>query len=604
MALPNIISVTDRQSFDDALGRVLEPYFEDIVKKIDDVSASNPNMSQKKLVVESGIATVDILEKALTDIAHKQKESGTALTNTDVLKIMTDFSKESVDSQNTLVARLMTNDKALKGAVEGITAKVFAEAVMLNKSAEDSGISKKIDDVVMAVRQNTYLNPAQGGGPSIAPDLDEPVVKAVDKLNDTLSKNSDSTIDSEREKKAKKEKKGDEPEQGALMKKLLDFLSKNDSINFISAVSNGLSKLAFGVGAIGLVSMIPKEARRFIDDFTASFQVLRTMVESNLLSPITKLFTNVPLLGKLTSIIPSFFSSIFKIFDHMPLIGAILKKVPFLNTIFAAFEIIPKMLEKYRIDGVWGALEAGLKGIYDFFVGDVLNLFGKFLDWVQLKVFNTELIDFSSMAQNFNKMIGDVITKIIDATKALFSIDFRAFGERAMSLAVDIFKDVTHGISSVFSDIDWSGMAKAAGDWVMSLFKMISDTISEFISSSVKEWFTGSKSEDNHQINRGIMINGPRGQSQIVQTGADELEQEETVLTKRYGTYDSKVVQSMQLSVDTFARSLKDKSARAGAGNTNVNNSRTNSNVTYNNLAIRSVTESGPLSTSNGGGRR
>jgi hypothetical protein len=572
VALPDLINVADQRALGEAVDRVMKPYVEEIRSKISEVRKAS-KQPEEDFNKGAFLYSIKRIEEAVDQITRRKEKGGKddAPDDAEVISLVAGFRREDKRMQERIVQKLLKNDNLNQEFMKSLI----------------TGVSRTFKDMLTVTE-----NPAAAG--SSATDKVAEVMEKID-ARQSREDSKNSTRDAEDEVVQDDEKKS---EEGGFFKKLLDFLTKNDTNDFLMAITKGLAKLAFGIGAIGLLSMVPKQVREYIGDVTATFAMVKKLLTGELLVKVYNLFTKIPIIGTvakaigtffggvmnlfgkipfigpLLKSIPSFLGSMFKMFDNLPIIGAILKKVPVLNWILAAFEILPKMFEKFKTGGIWAALETGLQGIYQFFVGDVLGIVGKLIDYIQNKIFGVELIDFTAMFEKFNGMVGGAIGHLTDSVKALFNLDFKQFSESAMAFGKDLFGILTLGISTLFSSIDFSALASIAKDWVISLMDTILDGIGSAF-TGIKSWITGGD-------------DAPK----VIEESAlpSKVDTKNIVLTNRgLEEYSKKVDREYSgVKANMLSNSVK------------VDNSRV---VSTNNMTIMGaakVSVAGPLQTSNG----
>lgn len=256
-----------------------------------------------------------------------------------------------------------------------------------------------------------------------------------------------------------------------MLEKLLSFLNK-PSQGFIASIIDGVQKVAFGIGLVGLVSLIPKKFREFIGDYVGAFTTIRVLLKNSWLAPL------------------------FKILESIPILGAIVKKLPYLSAVLAAFEILPKVAEEFQKNGIWSAAETALQGIYDFFVGDLVKLVATFADNVKEGLFGKKIaamLDFSAWADTFNAGVGNVVTDLVDFVKQFFvvltsGVDDGSLDKIAWKLVRDVVDGYVAGIRALFKfnpEDDFSLRAAVEDTWTS-----VAESVKSFM-DDVKRWVSG-----------------------------------------------------------------------------------------------------------------
>lgn len=254
----------------------------------------------------------------------------------------------------------------------------------------------------------------------------------------------------------------DEDEDFGRAQGLLGFLTQGGALAAIYKFADELSQLAVVLGGIGLVSMLSDPVKQFLGDWTATWTMLKQLSKVNLFGPIFDFLSKVPLLGALLKqfeglrgIAEGFgkvFGYFFKIMESIPVLGRIVKMIPALSVILAAFEILPKVFARYKTDGWWGALEAGLQGLYDFFVKDVALIVARALDKISKWFGLDQYIDFTAFVETFSKGFERVIQDFVGLLQVIFTDGATAqqFEEKARKLLVSVSDTLVNSVLKFF----------------------------------------------------------------------------------------------------------------------------------------------------------
>lgn len=579
MALPNLVNIADEKALGEAASRVFAPFLEEIKNTIKEVRSISKQPTEE-FNSDAFLYSIRKIEEAAAKMSKKGPgERGP--DNVEMLKLITNFRKEDRKMQEHIIKRLLQDEDISRKFSEGLVQSVDSSFKSIMGAAEPNPI-----------KSNT--------GEQVVEDL---------KKKNLSDKNKDSRDETrKKEDSVVKKSKKDDKDQGVLAK-LLDFLTKNDKNTFLAAITQGIAKLAFGVGAIGLVSMLPKQVREFVGQFTATLQFMKNVVNGEFLLKIAGMFKNIPIIGKIASIIPEFFGSVLKVFSHLPIIGAILRKVPILNWIFAAFDILPKMLEKYKSGGIWAALQEGLQGVYRFFVRDVLELVGKFANWIEKKLFNTDIIDFSAVFKAFSDQVLNGIGDIVRIVKALFKLDFKEAWAGVKSLASDIFHMIVDPIKALFKNIDVSSLAVEALKWMKDTFMYILEAFKKAIPSAadIGKWATeGLTSLKDYIVgNEPITTPAPPVIVQGIRVGNEPITTPASAdyqgLRAKATPKDAELLrESITRYVNKIPSGGRAPTSFTAGSKVSIDNSSRNNQTNMTVVGAPKVTSSGPLSTSNG----
>jgi hypothetical protein len=202
----------------------------------------------------------------------------------------------------------------------------------------------------------------------------------------------------------------DEDESTGILSRIADRLERINDGSLFGGLGRAVEYGVVGLGTLGLASMLPKQVQEFVGDFTAAFTTIRKLMQSSFLAPM------------------------IKILDNLPILGLISRKIPLLSAVLAAMEILPKTLERFKSDGIWGALQEGLEDVYQFFVGDIVNLVAKLAENIKVGLFGPETaknLHFEDFGHSLNAGLRQIIGDVVDGLKAAFQGDWKALDRAA-----------------------------------------------------------------------------------------------------------------------------------------------------------------------------
>lgn len=212
--------------------------------------------------------------------------------------------------------------------------------------------------------------------------------------------------------------------------------------NMLDDIVMGLRNVGVLFGAAGLFSMLPKQVQEFIGTFTQTFTYIRGLLNNSFLAPMMRLVEGLPLLGPLV------------------------KKLPYISAFVAAFEIIPDTLEAYTRDGIWKAMEVGLRKTYDFFVGDVADLVAQFGEWVQEKLFGSVIVDLRGAVSAFSERAHEFALDMVKTVKSYLTGDWKGMLSGLSGLAEDTINAfVNAGLAAFRLPANWDASEKATQLW-------------------------------------------------------------------------------------------------------------------------------------------
>lgn len=421
----------DQKAMVKAMTEALEPVAEEISDLVSTMRRAYPDVSEKQFRAEALNYTVDRLREAVEEMTSKD---GGMVTSADVIGMLDGFSKKSTAEQKKLLGEMLKNDKFQTELLKGIE-KTFADEMLIT-------LHKLLDIEQLSLKDQKAARE----------ELKKFEEDRARRMRESESKNA-GRIDIRKLSS-----------EDTLSDKILDFLHKMTGGGLFRDLAQIFSDLGLLVGAGGLLSMLPETFRKFVGDFTAAFQTISTLLRASWLEPI------------------------FKILETIPILGAILKKIPYLNALLAAMEIIPEIAKKFSKEGIWGAIEAGLKGIVKFFVIDVIDLVGQLADYIEKKVFNIDIFDFSSVAKNFQKTTSDTIDSWIKTFKLLFQGEFIEAGKNIFKGMLTFFDDTIQMIVEFFHvKEDWKILIS---DMAQKVKNTLADSINAAMSRviDVKDW--------------------------------------------------------------------------------------------------------------------
>jgi len=216
-----------------------------------------------------------------------------------------------------------------------------------------------------------------------------------------------------------------------------------------------LGNLAFDVGLVGLLTMLPNTVKDFVSRFTSAFTVIKTLLNDSWLAPL------------------------FKILDRLPIIGMITRKIPFLNAFFFAWDHLMDIVDSYNKGGMWAAVETTLKDLYSFFVGDLVKYAGQFMDYLTKKMFGpgvADKISFSGFAEGISQLFKDLITDNVKALKDLFAGNFSGFAGDVGSMFKDLIQNTVDNFKRLFKmdpNFDLSKFSAEVWDFVKTKFSNV-----------------------------------------------------------------------------------------------------------------------------------
>ena len=298
--LPNVPRPDDEdeKALADALITALKPVVDEITELVIEVRKDNPGTSNQRFQAEAIQYIVDRLKVAVDEMTSKE---GGVVTNSDVLMLLDGFAKKSSVEQRKLLSEMLKNDKAQTELLKVMESSIFDEMLAyMHKLVDLETVGQKDQKAARGELKRFEEERAR--------------------LAAQQASKSSGRVDM----------KSLIPEESK-MDKLMDFLHRMSSGSLLRDIGALFTDLGLLIGAGGLLSMLPKEVREFVDDFTATFTVIREALKSSWLAPM------------------------LNIIEHLPILGSLIRKIPVLNAFFAAFEIIPKMIEGYKVEGWIGA---------------------------------------------------------------------------------------------------------------------------------------------------------------------------------------------------------------------------------------------------------
>lgn len=435
-----------------------------------------PNVENKEDIEALSNALEEVFKPVLGEILDtikKVREAYPDKSDAEFLKNALQYSmealQESVDKMTKGKAapkddkQILTLIEGLKNSDEEFRKEIVAELLSNRKmqTAILGGVNREILDAM-----NAHLAELVGAA------------EAEKKLREDEKKRADEERREKNRDKAntKARTQAKKPAEGTVSK----------ALSAIPDTLNGLVKafqdIGLALGAFGLFSMLPKKIQEVIGDFTATFTYVRKLMEMSFLKPLLKLFEAIPGLGLL------------------------IKKIPMLNMIIAAFEIIPKVLKSFNKDGLWAAVETGLKAVYDFFVGDVLALVGKFADWIQEKLFGKVFLNFENAVGQFNEGLNKWIGNFMNIWKSVFAGDWKGALKNVGKLVTDGIDNIVNTVLTLFSlPADWnteeklgeimgavSNLFNGVKQWIVNaaagIGKFVTDGINFLMTSISDRW--------------------------------------------------------------------------------------------------------------------
>jgi len=420
-----------------ALEKSLEPVVKEI---IDTVSALRDEIKDEMSMKDFGVKSIDFAIERLSEAVHelgKKTDGEVEPDNARIAELVRDFATKNADEQMAILKEIMKNSNT--------------NAVFAKKMTDD--VAKQM---VTALDKLVALT----------------AVSLVEqKSTDTeLIRNERDRMRAEARGRSEGRTRGGistkKEDDRTLLQKLIDGLFGNDKNSFMAQISRGIEALALGIGTVGILSLIPKSVREFIDEYVTAFAEATLLLQNNLLKPL------------------------FKILEHIPILGAIAKKLPFLAVILAAFDVLPKTFEKFKTEGWASALETAMQGLYKFFVTDISVMAGKLVDSMLEGLFGPkikEVLNFTGWAETFGTAVDNVITDFVEVVKNLWNGDHAKADAAALNLFWDVIDGIVASIRSLFKfdpEIEFSVRELVEGMWADLVVKI--DTTIE----RIKTFFT------------------------------------------------------------------------------------------------------------------
>lgn len=447
MRLPDLRTdekeIRDREALIAALSRALEPVTEEIENTVKELRSISP-LGESEFNSHAVTFTLERLSEAVEEMVEK---AGPGERSAEwVAAAARGFSDKSLDEQNEILSEMLKNTK--------FQTKLTSE--FLRIVGDD--LYKNLDKLV---------------------EIGE--LSRTDAVRDAeemarIERERDRRDSRGRAESRVRRTRPEEKQQDGILAKLLEALNGRGGL-----FSNLMDKITFGIGGIGLASMLPKEVREFIGDFTSAFTTIKTLLQSSWLAPM------------------------FKILESIPIVGAILKKVPLLAAILAGFEIIPKVWERFQSEGGWAALEEGLQGVYRFFVGDLVELVGGWMDKIKVGLLGATVadkVDFSAMTRVTNDVIGNIITDVVSVVREIGKILVTGVDDGTLDkVATDLFWDLVDGwVAIVRSFLKYDPESEFSVRQIVEEFWSETAAKIERFFDNVKRWWSEGFTDEEKEI--------------------------------------------------------------------------------------------------------
>lgn len=355
----------DAEALAAAVQEALKPVASEIEDLVKTMRKNYPDAPERQFRLDSLQYTVDRLREAVEDMTKTGSE---VVTPADVVGMLDGFAEKTASEQQELLGTILKNSEFQSKLLDQME-RVFVEDMTKN-------LDKLVDIELLGQKDSRAAREA-------------------------LAK-----IEAERDRKLNRERdvgrgrvSTDKRRDESVLDKLLDFLDSSSPRSLFSGISAFVSDMGLLIGAGGLLSLVPKKVREFVDEYVTAFAEVKLLLQASWLNPMVK------------------------ILEHLPILGSIVKKLPVLSGVLAAFDVLPRVFEKYKTDGWWAALESGLSGLSKFFVSDVVGLVGKLADYVEREFFSVDLFDFSSLGDSMEKMLTNASASVTKSLKLVFEAD-------------------------------------------------------------------------------------------------------------------------------------------------------------------------------------
>lgn len=407
--LPNIEDVTPSKDDKKAFADALAKAVEPVTKEVERMVETVVDYFPDTKREDYKRYSMEYAVERLAEVIKGLAADKGPTTATDAVSAMTGFAGLSEKEKDTVLGQILANDRMQTEILKNMS-KSF------EKDMGDN-LEKLID-----------LNIAAAKGDKAARDFIEKI---------------------ERERDRKNAQKTDSAKYQHKTGTLGRAARAMDPKGILGEITAFLNDLGLIVGAFGAVSMIPKQVRESIDEYVAAFVEVRALLKTSFLKPV------------------------LEILEKLPIVGTIAKKLPYLSAILAAFDVLPKLFDKFKTGDWWGALETGLKELNRFFLTDVLDLVGQLANYIEKKLFDTDAIDFETIGKSWSIMFDHYVDSLIKGWKGVLAGDFGQTGKAIGEAVVNFANDAVNAVRALFKmprDFDIAKESLKLKDYVVSKF--------------------------------------------------------------------------------------------------------------------------------------
>jgi hypothetical protein len=374
---------------------------------------------------------VQTLHEVADRVAPKAADGETVLTSQQIEDAVSTMSA-NVEEQNEILLKAMKNDE--------FRAK-FMDAILEDMEKK---LTKSLDGITLSSMKIHMENKER---------------------EDKRAKDDERRVQESRAKNRGRKEEG----AGSAIDRLIDFLT----LNALGGGGRGglgavIEKLGLTIGTLGLITMLPEKVEQTLGDITASFAAIR----------------------KLTA---GFLGPIFRMLDNLPVVGAIVRKIPYLNAILFFFDNVTDIAKKFSKEGVREGLKLTLDRLYDFFVGDVIELVGSGLDKLE-NLLGVDWVDWEARGKELRKKGDDWVTRLGKVLFDPLTPEQQAKGDANRKMVKDAFKWV-QGWYEYLDGLDKDLHAKWFtfwGDAWAATKKWFEDSTAS-VRTSVGEWAEAGK---------------------------------------------------------------------------------------------------------------
>ena len=255
------------------------------------------------------------------------------------------------------------------------------------------------------------------------------------------------------------------------------------TINSLSEVFDGSAsriKGFLGFGENSRLSSLMNTFSKRISRVTSSFSDIVAIIRTSI----------TPAINGITDTFNTVKASFSKMGGGVRIVSSTVSKlfVP-LAIILAAFDTIKGAIAGYAEDGIWGALEGGITGIFNSLIAMPLDLLKSGVAWILGKL-GRENAEAALNSFSFATLFSDMFGSLFDGLKTVFSFitDLFSFGEGDMTalgllgkLTDIIFAPMFTAINFITGMFGWSNP-----DEPFTMSGLIADAF-----NAVRTWLTG-----------------------------------------------------------------------------------------------------------------